>query len=51
MKADVFLDSNVILYAAANVQQEAAKTLYSEDLSDGQRYGGVEVVNPFRGLD
>jgi predicted nucleic acid-binding protein len=22
-------------------------TLYSEDLSDGQRYGGVMVVNPF----
>lgn len=25
-------------------------TLYSEDLSDGQDYGGVLVVNPFRSL-
>lgn len=24
-----------------------AGTVYSEDLSDGQRYGGVRVVNPF----
>lgn len=24
-----------------------AHTLYSEDLNDGQRYGGVRVVNPF----
>lgn len=23
-------------------------TLYSEDLSDGQMYGGVKVVNPFK---
>ena len=26
-----------------------AAVLYSEDLSDGQDYGGVRVVNPFRG--
>ena len=25
-----------------------ADTVYSEDLSDGQVYGGVRVVNPFR---
>jgi predicted nucleic acid-binding protein len=25
-----------------------ARTLYSEDLSDGQRYGPVRVENPFR---
>lgn len=25
-----------------------AKLLYSEDLSDGQDYGGLRVVNPFR---
>lgn len=24
-------------------------TIYSEDLSDGQNYGGVKVVNPFLG--
>jgi predicted nucleic acid-binding protein len=28
-----------------------ARTLYSEDLSAGQSYGGVTVVNPFAGLD
>jgi len=139
MKADVFLDSNVILYAAANIEGEAAKkqaairliaetdfgtsvqvlgeffdnarrkaklaipagtvaeiirllksrpvveetlalferavvvaerfriryydaaivvaaeeldarTLYTEDLADGQHYGRVKVVNPFKGL-
>jgi len=27
-----------------------AHTVYSEDLSDGQRYGRVRVVNPFRRL-
>lgn len=26
-----------------------SKTVYSEDLNHGQRYGGVEVVNPFIG--
>lgn len=28
-----------------------AKTLYSEDLNDGQRYDGVRVINPFRDAD
>jgi predicted nucleic acid-binding protein len=28
-----------------------ARVLYSEDLNDGQEYGGVRVVNPFRGSD
>ena len=27
------------------------RELLSEDLADGQSYGGVRVVNPFRGLD
>ena len=27
-----------------------AKTLYSEDLSDGQKYGSVRVCNPFKNL-
>jgi predicted nucleic acid-binding protein len=26
----------------------AAKTLYTEDLSHGQKYGAVTVINPFR---
>lgn len=57
MKADAFLDSNVILYAAANVEKEAAKKqiglrlIYSEDLSHGQVYDAVQVVNPFLELE
>ena len=26
------------------------ETLYSEDLTDGQNYGGVRVVNPFKAV-
>ena len=38
-----FWDALVIQAANAS----GADTLYSEDLSDGQRYGAVRVVNPF----
>ena len=31
-------------------QAAGAETLYSEDLSDGQRYAGIIVVNPFKAL-
>lgn len=31
----------------AGAEQIGAATLYSEDLSHGQRYGSVRVVNPF----
>ena len=31
----------------AAAQALGAHTVYSEDLNDGQRYGGVRVVNPF----
>lgn len=31
----------------AAAQELGAETLYSEDLSHGQRYGAVRVVNPF----
>lgn len=34
----------LVIHAA---QSAGAKTLYSEDLSDGQFYGDVQVVNPF----
>ncbi len=34
------------IVAAAELM--GAKTLYTEDLNDGQRYGGVCVCNPFR---
>jgi predicted nucleic acid-binding protein len=36
----------LILYAAESC---GAAVLYSEDLSHGQRYGVVEVLNPLRG--
>ncbi|MFZ3264777.1 MAG: PIN domain-containing protein [Terriglobales bacterium] len=36
----------LILHAAESC---GAVVLYSEDLSHGQRYGAVEVVNPLRG--
>jgi predicted nucleic acid-binding protein len=36
----------LILQAAESC---GAAVLYSEDLSDGQRYGAVEVVDPLRG--
>jgi predicted nucleic acid-binding protein len=36
-----------ILTAAARL---GATTLYSEDLGDGQTYGAVTVINPFRDL-
>ena len=39
-----FLDGLII--AAAT--RAGAKTLYSEDLNDGQTYGSVVVVNPFK---
>lgn len=32
----------------AAAQSLGAKTLYTEDLNDGQRYGSVQVRNPFR---
>ena len=35
-----------IIHAA---QVAGAEVIYSEDLSDGQRYGDVRVVNPLTG--
>jgi predicted nucleic acid-binding protein len=40
----VFWDG--VIVAAA--QRAGAKTLYTEDLNDGQRYGSVTAVNPFK---
>lgn len=37
----------LVLHAA---QASGAEILYSEDLSDGQIYRGVRVVNPFKTL-
>ncbi len=38
-----FWDSLIV--QAAHIAE--AKLLYSEDLLDGQVYGGVKVINPF----
>jgi len=37
---------DALIVQAANVS--GAEILYSEDLSDGQTYGAVQVINPFR---
>lgn len=37
-------DATIIAAAAAL----GCKTVYSEDMNDGQVYEGVQVVNPFR---
>jgi predicted nucleic acid-binding protein len=34
----------------AAARELGAQTVYSEDLSHGQTYDGVKVVNPFHGL-
>jgi predicted nucleic acid-binding protein len=39
-----YWDAAIIIAA----ERLGATTLYSEDLNDGQRYGSVTVVNPFR---
>jgi predicted nucleic acid-binding protein len=48
-------DSCQIAYFDAQIvaaaKQLGCSTLYSEDLNDGQDYGGVRVVNPFRALN
>lgn len=54
-----FLDTNVFLYAFLNqdvgkksVAAESAgcDEILTEDLNDGQMYGSVKAVNPFKGL-
>ncbi len=39
-----FWDANIV----AAAQQSGAKELWTEDLNDGQDYGGVRAVNPFK---
>lgn len=43
----VFWDGAII--AAAS--RAGANTLYTEDLNDGQFYGGVRVINPFKNTE
>jgi predicted nucleic acid-binding protein len=45
-----FVDTNILMYALVVQAAEAsgAAVLYSEDLSDGQIYCGVRVVNPLK---
>lgn len=42
-----YWDAAIIEAARAS----GCRELLSEDLADGQSYGGVRVINPFRGLD
>lgn len=39
-----FWDANIV----AAAQLSGAKELWTEDLNDGQDYGGVRVINPFK---
>jgi predicted nucleic acid-binding protein len=39
-----FWDANIV----AAAQQSGAKELWTEDLNDGQYYGDVRVMNPFK---
>ncbi len=39
-----FYDANIV----AAAQQSGAKELWTEDLNDGQYYGDVRAVNPFK---
>jgi predicted nucleic acid-binding protein len=61
MTARVFFDTNLLVYAVEQSERSSchaailvaadalgAHTVYSEDLNHGQRYGQVQVVNPFR---
>ena len=34
----------------AAAKELGARRVYSEDMSDGQDYDGVQVVNPFKGM-
>lgn len=40
----VFWDGAIL----AAAEQAGARTLYTEDLNDGQFYGSVQVINPFK---
>jgi predicted nucleic acid-binding protein len=45
MRWQISLWDALIIQAARSV---GATTIWSEDLNDGQDYGGVRVVNPFK---
>jgi predicted nucleic acid-binding protein len=56
MPAERFLGTNVLLYGydldapekRRIAQASGARELLTEDMSHGQDYGGVRVVNPFK---
>ena len=63
--APALFDTNVLVYAtldqdvakkrvAATLVMNAiaanCDTVYSEDMTDGERYGNVTVVNPFKAI-
>jgi len=41
-----YFDAQIV----ASAKQLECRTIYSEDFNDGQDYGGVRVVNPFRAV-
>ena len=52
--ARVFFDTNVLVYTAmmiAAAERAGANDFYTEDLNDGQLYGSVRAVNPFKDID
>ena len=46
MSAEVFLDTNILIVAAA--LEAGCRTLYTEDLQHGQRVEGLTIADPFR---
>ena len=44
-----FFDTNVLVYATLD-QDVAKKRIAATLISDGERYGAVDVVNPFKAL-
>jgi len=50
MRSDSEFPSGTALVLAA-AESGGSEILFTEDLSDGQRYGGVLVRNPFRAAD
>ena len=48
-----FIDTNVLVYVADDAdaaQEHGCDEILTEDLNDGQMYGSVKAVNPFKNL-
>ena len=54
----VFLDTNIFLYSfldydalmLSSAEVAACDVIFTEDLNDGEMYGTVKTVNPFKGM-